>query len=157
MLLSPPKGTITDGFLKIGYEEKAEAEEALSVTISSDEALWESNEFSKYEGVWTQSSVDKVVLLFTYLALNSIAKLRVRLDAYTMDESVDLPWGTQDQNKWVIYGYVNERQRVVRSRDGASLGQWFLQTLEPDATANVLKYQMLCAPSVAGTRARYLH
>jgi hypothetical protein len=41
---------------------------------------------------------------------------------------------------------VNARQRILRSKDGGvSYGQWFLQSLEPDATPQLLKYQMLPA------------
>ena len=53
------------------------------------------------------------------------------------------PWGRQEQNSWRVYGYVNDRVRVVRSADGRSIGQWFLQSLMPDASASVLKYEML--------------
>ena len=142
-MLAPPKGTITDGFLVLGYEEKAEVEKALKVAISSDEGLWENNAFRQYEDCdWKQKKVEKVVLLFTYLALNSLAKLRVRLNQYGMDEYADLPWGSQDQNTWVVHGYVDERTRIMRSREGASLGNWFLQTLEPDSTPEQLKYEM---------------
>ena len=41
-----------------------------------------------------------------------------------------------------MHGYVDERTRVMRSREGASLGNWFLQTLEPDSTPEQLKYEM---------------
>ena len=144
MAVTPPIGTLTEGFLVIGYEEKADAEKALGVTISTDEALWETNEFTQFAGgEWKQDSVEKVVLLFTYLALNSVAKLRMSFTQFAMDEYADLPWGSQEQNKWFVHGYVNERQRVVRSREGKSMGQWFLQTLEPDATPELLKFQML--------------
>ena len=137
-------GTIADGFLVIGYEEKQEAEKALGVVVSSDEGLWENNDFVQYQsGEWKQKSIEKVVLLFTYIALNSFAKLCVRMNPFTFDEFADLPWGRQEQNQWVVHGYVNERSRVVRSREGQSIGQWFLQTLEPDATADLLKYEML--------------
>ena len=141
----PPNGKLTDGFLVIGYEEKAEAEKALGVTISSDESLWEENEFVQYQdgGDWTQQSIERVVLLVTYLILNSIGRLRVRMGQYGMAEYVDLPWGAQDQNKWVVHGYVNARSRVVRSTDGQSIGQWFLQTLEPESSAELLKYEMM--------------
>ena len=143
MAVTPPIGTLTEGFLVIGYEEKADAEKALGVTISTDEALWETNEFTQFAGgEWKQDSVEKVVLLFTYLALNSVAKLRMSFTQFAMDEYADLPWGSQEQNKWFVHGYVNERQRVVRSREGKSMGQWFLQTLEPDSTPEQLKYEM---------------
>ena len=140
----PPTGVVTDGFRSLGYETKAEAEEALSVTISSDESLWEENDFMQYQDAdWTQKSIDRVVLLVAYLILNSIGKLRIRMGQYSMEEYVDLPWGAQDQNKWNVHGYVNARSRVVRSTDGQSTGLWFLQTLEPESSATLLKYEML--------------
>ena len=144
-VMLPPNGVVTDGFLVVGYEEKAEAEEALGVVVSTDESLWDENAFAPYSqgGEWKQKSVEKVVLLFTYLALNSFAKLRVRMDPYTFKEYADLPWGEQEQNDWVVHAYVNERQRIVRSKDGQSTGQWFLQTLDPESTPNLLKYEML--------------
>ena len=49
MTLTPPVGTIADGFLVIGYEEKQEAEKALGVVVSSDEGLWENNDFVQYQ------------------------------------------------------------------------------------------------------------
>ena len=127
------------------YEDKAEVEKAFDITISTDPEIWESNDFMQYVGEreWKQKSIERVVLLVAYVLLNSVAKLSVRMDAKTFDEYVDLPWGRQEQNKWVVYGYVNERVRVVRSRDGKSLGQWFLQKLEPDSSATLLKYEMM--------------
>lgn len=146
MALSPPKGTITDGWLVLGYEEKAEAEKDLDVVVSTDEALWVENDFAVYNGAeWKQVAVEKVVLLFTYLALNSIAKLRFNMQPFTMQEYADLPWGEQDQNQWFVHGYVNARQRVVRSRDGQSMGQYFLQTLSDEATPELLKFEMMPA------------
>lgn len=143
-MMAPPQGSIIDGFLKINYEEKSEAEQELGISISSDGSLWESNAFVKYqEDEWKQKAVEKVVLLFTYLALNSFAKLRVRFTQYGFNEFADLPWGSQDQNTWIVHGYVDATSRVVRSRDGQSIGQWYLQSLEPDATADLLKYKML--------------
>ena len=138
-------GEIIDGFLVTGYEDKAEVEKAFDITISTDPEIWESNDFMQYVGEreWKQKSIERVVLLVAYVLLNSVAKLSVRMDAKTFDEYVDLPWGRQEQNKWVVYGYVNERVRVVRSRDGKSLGQWFLQKLEPDSSATLLKYEMM--------------
>ena len=144
-VMLPPNGVVSDGFLVLGYEEKAEAEQALGVVVSSDESLWEANAFAPYSqgGEWKQKSIERVVLLFTYIALNSFAKLRVRMGPYSFKEFADVPWGEQEQNDWVVHGYVNERVRIVRSRDGQSIGQWFLQTLEPDATPNLLKYEMM--------------
>ena len=104
-----------------GYEDKSEVEKEFGVSISSDVSLWESNEFMQYVGAeWMQDSVERVVLLFTYLALNSVAKLSVSMAANTFEEFVDLPWGRQDQNAWVVYGYVDERTRIVRSKEGQS-------------------------------------
>jgi hypothetical protein len=41
-----------------------------------------------------------------------------------------------------VYGYVSPSARIVRAAEGVSYGQWFLQTLEPDATASLMKFEM---------------
>ena len=67
---------MVNGFL--GDDTKrAEVEKVFDVTLSSDETLWEKNEFTKYvdeEQEWTQTGVDRVTLLGTFLALNYLTK-----------------------------------------------------------------------------------
>ena len=93
---------------------------------------------------WQQVSIDRVVLLTTYVLLNYVAKLRVRFSVDSFQEDVLLPVaGRQPHNDWVIYGYVSESVRVVRANDGSkSYGQWFLMSLEPDSTPERVKYFM---------------
>jgi hypothetical protein len=103
-MMAPPNGLV-DNFLVTGYENKTEVEQAFGVVVSEDASLWDDNAFLEYVGPeWVQSSVEKVVLLFTYLALNSFAKLSVRMGANTMEEEAILPWGRRPQNEWVVYG-----------------------------------------------------
>ena len=134
-----------DGF--IGYEDqRKEAELQLSVVVSSDESLWESNGFSQWEGgEWMQVSVDEVVLLATYLAFKA-AKLFVTCSAKGFNEETELPvLGRQSANRWIVHGYVSDSVRIVRSAEGSSYGQWYLQTIAPDATPTMMKYRLRAA------------
>lgn len=71
---------MVNGFL--GDDAKrAEVEEAFDIKLSTDETLWEENEFMKYvdeEREWTQTGVDRVTLLGTYLALNYLTKRKAQ-------------------------------------------------------------------------------
>lgn len=52
--------------------------------------------------------------------------------------------GKSSHNRWVVHGYVSPTQRVVRALNGgASFGQWFLMTLEPDSSVTRLNYHMM--------------
>ena len=79
-VMGPPSGLV-DNFLVKGYENKTEVEQIFGVSISSDESLWDENDFVAYLGEkeWVQKKVEQVVMLFTYVALNSFAKLRVAM------------------------------------------------------------------------------
>ena len=134
---------VQDGF-RGDDKTRKEAEEALGVSISSDAALWEENDFAVYTGPaeWSQVSVDKVTLLTTYIALNFLAKLSVVMAAEGYTESAAAPWGKSPSNEWVVFGYVGPNTRVVKSKEGSSFGSWFLQTLLPDASPSKLSYSM---------------
>lgn len=146
-MMAIPDG-LTDGFLG-DANRRAEAEKDLGVVISSDESLWEANAFpNDGNEEWRQVAIDRVVVISTYLLLKYVAKLRL---CFTPDnrfkEWVDGPIvGRKDHNEWKVYGYVSDTVRVVRAEDGgASYGQWFLMSLEPDSTADLLKYEMMPA------------
>jgi len=110
------------GWLDQNCPPKAEAEEGLGVTISTDESLWEDNDFAPYvdaQREWMQVSVDRVVLLSTYLQLTFLAKLAVLMKADTMDETADYKLGGRmSNNRWRVHGYVDRSRRVIRSTDG---------------------------------------
>jgi hypothetical protein len=66
-----------------------------------------------------QVSVDRVVLLSTYLKLTFLAQLAVSMRAYSMDEDADYTLGgRQLNNRWRVHGYVDRRRRVIRSAEG---------------------------------------
>jgi hypothetical protein len=127
--------------------KKAEVEEVFGVTVSSDDTLWDDNEFAKYidKGVWKQVAVERVVLLGTYIALNYLTKLSCRMDATCFEEFVELPlFGKKSHNKWVVHGYVSPTVRIVRALDGsASYGQWYLMTLEEGSTPSRMIYHLM--------------
>jgi len=136
---------IEDGFLG-DADARIEAEQQLGVTLSDDVSLWEDNAFMEYcGGEWKQTSVDRVVLLSTFIALKFLAKLTYEMAPYTFDEFADTVLGRRENNKWKVCGYISTRSRIVRSIEGVSYGQWFLQTLEPDASRTVMKFEMLPA------------
>jgi len=134
-----------DGFLG-SASDKAEAEAALKVSISSDDTLWASNAFTQYvdaEKDWSMISFDRVVLLVTFLTLKAAGPGKVRAKwerADYYEETIELPIvGQSIFNRWVVHGYVDERRRVCRSTEGNDYGKWSLVTLESDATPTVLK------------------
>lgn len=144
---TPDKGlpsgvSVSEGFLG-SKADRAEAEEVLEVTISSDEALWDTNEFTKYvsDESWVMTAFDRVVLLGTFLQLKAAEGLFAewkRPDYY--EEYVELPlFGRTIFNRWVVHGYVSPTQRVCRSTEGNNYGKWALVSLEPDANERVLK------------------
>jgi len=146
--LAPPRASLpagaVDGFLGDG-EARSEAEEAFCVTVSNDPDLWESsNDFARYEGSgWKLTSVERVMLLTTYVALNYLVKLEMDMQRNGFDEDRVVPvLGRQRNNVWRVHGYIDPRSRIVRSTEGVSYGQWFLQTLESDATDSCMRYEM---------------
>ena len=147
MMVAPAwaNGEVANGW-RGDADQRAEAEEALKVKVSSDPALWEANDFVQYgSGEWKMTGFDRIVLLATFMAFKAGSKLSVvDVGANAFEEFVDAPIiGRQPQNSWVVFGYLNERARVCRSYEGKSFGAWYVQTLEPDATPSVLKYEMM--------------
>lgn len=64
-------------------------------------------------------SVDRVVLLATFLKLTFLAQLSVNMRAYSMDENANYKLGgRQLNNRWRVHGYVDRSRRVVRSAEG---------------------------------------
>lgn len=119
-------------------------QEVLEVTLSSDDTLWEHNDFAKYvspDEPWQMTAFDRVVLLGTFLQLKAADGLYAEWkqpDYY--EEHLELPlFGRTIHNRWVVHGYVSPTQRVCRSTEGNNYGKWALVTLEPDATDRVLK------------------
>jgi len=147
---TPDKGlpsgvSISDAFLG-SAADRAEVEEVLNITLSSDDSLWkgDNNEFSKYvdpDENWVMTAFDRVVLLGTFLQLKAADGLSAEWkqpDYY--EEYVELPlFGRTIFNRWVVHGYVSPTQRVCRSTEGNNYGKWALVTLEPDASDSVLK------------------
>ena len=131
-------------------DQKKEAEEKLGVVVSADESLWTTNGFSQWTGgEWRQTEFDKVVLLTTYLALKVAKNRYVTMSPTaleqptTFEETSELPLvGRVPSDSWVVHGYVSATERIIRSVEGASYGQWFLQAIEPDATPTVMKYSL---------------
>ena len=142
-------GEIADGW-RGDPKMREEAEEAFKVncpprafTVSSDPTLWEDNDFMPYaSGEWTQSGWDRVVQLPTYMALKFTAKLAVASPGSDTFEVVDNGISNLSDT-WVVFGYINRKQRVVKSVEGHFFGTWFVQSLEPDCTESVLKYEMM--------------
>jgi len=140
---------VVDGFLGDG-EARNEAEEAFGVVVSSDPEIWSANDFVCYEGGgWKLTSTERVMLLTTYVALNYLVKLEmdVRHDGFDEDRVVPV-LGRQRNNAWRVHGYVSPRSRVVRSTEGVSYGQWFLQTLEPDASDSRMSFEMRASTGI---------
>jgi len=133
-------------------DQKTEAEEKLGVTVSADEELWDSNGYSQWSdgGEWTQTEFDNVVLITTYLAMKLAKNLCVTMsptsfdEPTTFEESSELPIvGRQTSDRWIVHGYVSATRRIIRSAEGSSYGQWYLQSIEPDASPTVMKYSLL--------------
>eukprot|EP00966_Prymnesium_polylepis_P028141 650630-Prymnesium_polylepis.1 len=144
--MAMPDG-VQDGF-RGDDRKKAEAEEAFGVTVSTDPALWDDNEFTQYAGGgWAQVGIDRVSLLNTYLALTFLTKLSCTMepDGNEFEEFVTLPlFGKQSHNRWVVHGYVSPSVRIIRALDGsASYGQWHLMSLEPDSSPTRLTYYIM--------------
>jgi hypothetical protein len=130
----PAGVSINDGFLGRAAD-RAEAEAALGVTASSDEGLWDTNDFSDYAAgaTWASTGFDRVVLLPTFLKLRaSKFTLEMVSDRY-YEEYIENFFGRRLSNRWVVYGYVSPSSRIVRSTEGSCYGAWTLVTLEPDA------------------------
>ena len=130
-------------------ELRNEAEEAFrkncpprAFEVSSDPALWEDNDFAPYSGEWKMSGFDRVVQLPTYMQLKFAAKLVLTTPGADTFEVADNGMSNMG-DAWVVFGYINRKQRVIKSVDGSSFGMWYVQTLEPDATEGVLKYEMM--------------
>ena len=59
------------------------------------------------------------MLLATYLKLNFLATLLVKMNAYSMDEMAEYKvGGRQLNNRWRIHGYVDRSKRVIRASEG---------------------------------------
>jgi hypothetical protein len=139
-----------EGFLG-SAKDKDEAETALKVKVSDDESLWEQNKFTQYvsDGEWVMTQFERVVLLFLYLKLKAS---KVFADwagsgapGQYYEEYIEGPpfGGRSTFNRWVVYGYVSETERIVRSSEGESYGEWVLAVLEPESTPTTLKVTYL--------------
>ena len=139
-----------EGFLG-SAADRAEAEAALNVKVLDDDSLWEQNQFSQYvsDNEWEMTHFERVVLLFLYLKLKT-SKVFANwagggAPGQYYEEYIEAPpfGGRSVFNRWVVYGYVSETERIVRSSEGDNYGQWVLAVLEPESTPSSLKVTYL--------------